>query len=105
MNRRQVLAALLAGGAAAAVGELIVPTRKIFLPPRAGWPINDPDRNGHDLFWETRQRGGHGGHMYYAACDFAVGVDAPVFWKRLPSSAAWAPISREEFFLAIGARA
>ncbi len=39
MNRRQLLQSLLTGGAVLAGGAIIPPmARKIFLPPRCGWP-------------------------------------------------------------------
>jgi hypothetical protein len=47
MNRRQLLAALLGSATIATVGELLVPTRKFFLPPRGGWASGgyiDPGR-------------------------------------------------------------
>jgi hypothetical protein len=40
MNRRQLLAAFLGSAAAVTAGELLITTRKIFLPPRGGWDLD-----------------------------------------------------------------
>lgn len=38
MNRRGFITLLAGSAATLAAGELILPTRKFFLPPRGGWP-------------------------------------------------------------------
>jgi hypothetical protein len=38
ITRRELFKFIGAGAVAVAAGELILPSRKIFLPPRGGWP-------------------------------------------------------------------
>lgn len=40
MNRRGLLQLLAGSAAALAAGELLIPSRTIFLPPRGGWPTS-----------------------------------------------------------------
>lgn len=53
MNRRELLLSIGAGTLALAASELILPSRKIFLPPKGGWP------NDYMRAWRERTSRGY----------------------------------------------
>lgn len=68
MNRRGFLSLLAPAAAALIVPELLVPKRKIFLPPPGGWPNRIYGESWIDS--ALRMRG--------EAVDYAMGCDATV---------------------------
>ena len=59
MNRRKFIASISQVGAAVAAGELLVPQRTIFLPPRGGWwrdfSTEDMCYRHMEMMWVTRE--------------------------------------------------